>query len=86
MFHRRWFPQNELDAQSSALETLFGQSEGDRFPSLIGADAWFDRQEAQRYEIYEQSKRTSNNEVLVLLTIKDAGMMEEESERSSWGS
>ncbi len=84
MFHRRWFPRDELDAQSSALDALFGRSEGDRFPSIIGADAWFDRPEAQRYEIYEQSRRTNEDEVLVLLTIKDAKMMDEEEEHSGW--
>lgn len=85
MFHNRWFPQNELDASSSAFEVMFGQSEGDGFPRLIGADSWFDRPEAQSYGIHEQAKRTVDGEILVLLTIKDNRMIEEEPERSSWG-
>jgi len=84
MFHSRWFPKDELDAESSAIDTMFGQSEGDKFPRLIGADAWFDRSEARRYELYEQAKRTTEDEILVLLTIKDDGMIDEEPEKSDW--
>lgn len=84
MFHRRWFPQDELDPETSAFEAVFGQSEGDRFPRLIGADAWFDRSEAQRYEIFEQSRRVGDGEVLVLLMIKDDRMIDEEQEQMSW--
>ncbi|MCO6185226.1 ImmA/IrrE family metallo-endopeptidase [Rhizobium sp. L1K21] len=83
MFHRRWFPRDELDAQSSAFDTLFGKSEGGSVRQLIGADAWFDRNEAQRYEIFEQAKRINSDEVLVLLTIKDNKMIEEEPEWSN---
>lgn len=85
MFHNRWFPRDELDAESSAFEVMFGQSEGDSFPRLIGADAWFNRSEARRYDIYEQAKRTGDNEILVLLTIKDNQMLEEDAEWSGWG-
>ncbi|MEM9010643.1 MAG: ImmA/IrrE family metallo-endopeptidase [Pseudomonadota bacterium] len=82
MFHNRWFPQNELDADTSAFDVVFGQAEGDRFPRLIGADAWFDRQEAHRYELYEQAIRVGEGEALILLTIKDERMIDEEPERS----
>ena len=81
MFHSRWFPQDELDAESSAFDVVFGQSEGDMHRRLIGADAWFDRQEAHRYELFEQSKQVSEGEALILLTIKDDRMMEEEPEQ-----
>ncbi|WP_299902581.1 ImmA/IrrE family metallo-endopeptidase [uncultured Ruegeria sp.] len=81
MFHDRWFPQTELDPESSAFDVIFGQSEGDTHPRIIGAEAWFDRVEAQRYELFEQAKRVGDGEALVLLTIKDSRMMEEEPER-----
>ena len=84
MFHNRWFPQEELDSQSSAFDAVFGQFEGDRFPQIIGADAWFDRTEARQYEVFEQAKRTGDNEALVLLTIKDNRMIEEDPERSGY--
>lgn len=81
MFHSRWFPQDELDAESSAFDVIFGKSEGDTHRRLIGADAWFDRQEAHRYELFEQSKQVGEGEALILLTIKDDRMMEEEPEQ-----
>jgi len=33
-------------------------------PRKIGADAWFDRWEAQKYEVQEQTIRTTTDEVL----------------------
>lgn len=83
MFHRRWFPQDRLDSESSAFDVVFGQSEGDSHPRIIGADAWFDRSESRKFEIFEQSMRTGDNEVLALLTMKDERMMDEEPEHSS---
>lgn len=82
MFHKRWFPQGELDAETSAFDVVFGKSEGDRSPQIIGADSWFDRAEARQYEILEQAKKTGDGEALILLTIKDDQMIEEEPERS----
>lgn len=84
MFHKRWFPQSELDAESSAFDVVFGQSESDRSPQIIGADAWFDRAEARQYEILEQAKQTGSGEALIILTIKDDRMIEEEPERSGY--
>jgi hypothetical protein len=54
----RWFPQDELDAESFAFSVLFGGQPDDRSPRKIGADAWFDRREADCYEVTEQSFRT----------------------------
>jgi Zn-dependent peptidase ImmA (M78 family) len=73
----RWFPRDELDPESFAFELLFGLGEEQAHPRLIGADAWFDRQEAQRYELWEQSTRIANDEVLVLLILRDDGMLED---------
>jgi hypothetical protein len=72
----RWFPQNELDADSYAFDVLFGDKV-DKSPHLIDADAWFDRQEARRYEIREQSVKVVDSEVLTLLEIIDGDMLEE---------
>ncbi len=81
MFHKRWFPKKEIDAASYTFDTVFGSSEGEKFPRLTGADTWFDRAEARQFELYEQAKRTTENETLVILTIKDDRMIEEEPER-----
>jgi len=44
--------------------------------TLIGADAWFDRFDADRYEIFEQSVRAGKDEVLTFLTFKSREMLE----------
>jgi Zn-dependent peptidase ImmA (M78 family) len=84
MFHSRWFPLSELDPDSSAFDVIFGTSEGDRSPQIIGAESWFDRAEARQYELHEQAKKTGHSEALILLTIKDDRMVEEEPERSGY--
>lgn len=73
----RWFPRDELDKDSFAFDMLYGQSGEQTHPRKIGADAWFDRPEAERYEIFEHSYRLPNNEVATLLLIEDADMLEE---------
>lgn len=74
----KWFPQNELDPESYAMEVLYGKIERSR-RVLIGADAWFDRWDAERYELYEESCRTIDSEILTLLVFKDEAMLEETS-------
>ena len=73
----RWFPQDQLDSESFAFELLFGQGGEERHPRLIGADAWFDRQEAQCYELYEQSMRTTKDEILTILLFTDSDMLDD---------
>ena len=38
----RWFPQKDLDPESSALDVLYGRIDR-AAPTLIGADAWFEQ-------------------------------------------
>lgn len=71
----RWFPQEQLDSESFAFSLLFGQGPEEAQPRLIGADAWFDRSEAQRYELHEQSIRTSSDEILTILLVSDERML-----------
>ena len=52
-----------------ALVTLF------QFPRRIGAEAWFDHWEAERYEVHEQTVRTADDEILTLLRIDDKDML-----------
>jgi IrrE N-terminal-like domain len=47
----RWFPKDELDADSFAFGVLHGGRPDDPMPRKVGADAWFDRWEAQKYAI-----------------------------------
>jgi hypothetical protein len=79
----RWFPQDALDAESFAFGVLFGNQPNDRMPRRIGADAWFDRWEAQRYEVLEQTFRTADDEILTLVLICDTEMLEEQDSTSA---
>lgn len=74
---QRWFPCKDLSADSFAFAVLFGRAPGDRFPRKVGADAWFDRHEADRYEVYEQTIKTADDEILTLVHIVDEAMLRE---------
>ncbi len=72
----RWFPRQDLDADSYAMEVLFGDLQRSR-RARIGADAWFERREAEKFEIFEQTVQISDSEVLSLLTFSDEEMLED---------
>ena len=74
----RWFPRDSLDADSFAFGVLHGRRPDDLIPRKIGAEAWFDRWEAQKYEVHEQTTRTGSDEVLTLVLVSDPRMLEEE--------
>jgi uncharacterized protein DUF955 len=80
----RWFPQDELDAESFAFGVLFGHQPNDRMPRKIGADAWFERVDADRYEVLEQTFRTGGDEILTLVSICDDAMLEDWDTRRSY--
>jgi hypothetical protein len=80
----RWFPRDDLDPGSFAFDLLFGQGQEQTHPHLVGADAWFDRNEAQRYELHEHSVRTAEDEILTLLLLSEEGMLEEWGSDSAW--
>jgi hypothetical protein len=48
------------------------------------ADAWFDRGEAARYDVEEQTIRTGHAEVLTLVLIREEEMLEEREARPGW--
>jgi len=73
----RWFPQAELDGESSAFDIVFGQEVSVTRCQKIGADAWFDRRDAARFEIYEQSVRIGRSESLTVLQFTDDEMLME---------
>jgi len=80
---QRWFPRAELDSESFAFGILFGSSADDHMPRKIGADAWFDRRDADQFEIQEQTVRVANDEILTLLLITEPRMLEDWESRSS---
>lgn len=73
----QWFPQNDLHADSFAIGVLFGNGPDDTSPRKIGADAWFDRRDAERFEVHEQTMRTASDEILTLINISDSAMLDD---------
>jgi Zn-dependent peptidase ImmA (M78 family) len=69
MLPGRWFPKDDLDAESIAFEMLFGGAPEISYARKIGADAWFDFRGVERYEIQEQSFLLPNDEVLTVLIL-----------------
>lgn len=72
----RWFPRDTLDVESNAFDILFGTAKDDTRSHKIGADAWFDRWDAEKYEMTEQSIRTCASEILTLIQITDMRMLD----------
>ena len=72
---QHWFPREDLAAESSAMDVLYGKNRFNRRLS-IGAEAWFDRRDASRFEVYEQTFKISDDEILTLLVFTDEEMLE----------
>ena len=70
----RWFPRTDLDPSSAAFDVLFGDVERSR-PQLAGADAWFDRSEAGRFRVTEQSVKAHDGKTLTLVALNDPNML-----------
>lgn len=73
----KWWPRDDLDPESFAFGVQFGDYPEGSTPRKIGADAWFERRDAERYEVYEQTMRASGGDTLTLLTIRDPKMLDE---------
>jgi hypothetical protein len=73
----RWFPKDDLDVDSFAFGILYGQAPDDPSPRKIGADAWFDRRDADKYLVHEQTIRSAPDEILTLVLITDPDMLDE---------
>lgn len=69
-----WFPKEDLDPDSFAFDVVFGEVPRSRL-GIMGADAWFDRHDADRFEVLEQSVRITEGEALSLIIIKDEKML-----------
>lgn len=70
----QWFPQAELDPDSFAFDAVFGNKPKSRI-GRMGAEAWFDRRGADRFEVLEQSCRIADGEAISLLVFQDGGML-----------
>jgi hypothetical protein len=72
----RWFPKDDLDVDSFAFGILYGRAPDDTVPRKIGADAWFDRRDADSM-VHEQTIRGASDEILTLVLISDPEMLGE---------
>lgn len=73
----RWFPREDLDADSYAMDVLYKADSRRSHRAKMPASAWFDRHDADRYEIFEQTHKISEDEILTLLIFSDEEMLEE---------
>ena len=74
----RWFPRDDLDADSFAFGVLYAKKPDDPMPRKIDGDAWFDRRDAGKYVVQEQTIRTGTDEILTLVLISDPEMLEDD--------
>ena len=81
----RWFPKKELDPDSFAFDLLFGRDLDSETMRKMDASAWFDRDEAYRFEIWEQTLRVGPQQTLTLLVFDNEEMIEEQ-ERTAYHS
>jgi hypothetical protein len=64
-----WFPRDELDPDSFAFDMLYKGAKENASPRKIGAGAWFEFRNVDRFEIFEQSFLLPNEEILTILTL-----------------
>ncbi len=70
-----WFPRQELDPTSYAFSLLFGNAPEQKSGRTIKADAWFDCQKAQYFDVQEYSIKTSTDHVVTLLSFTNQQML-----------
>jgi len=74
MIPQWWFPRADLDPDSFAFDMLFKRSSESSHPRKMGAGAWFDFRNCERYEVQEQSFMLPDAQTLTLLTIPEDGI------------
>jgi hypothetical protein len=67
----RWFPQGELHHDSYAFDLLHGTGAEQTSPRRIPADAYFDRWDANRFEVEEQSSRVADGEIITIISFRN---------------
>lgn len=74
---QRWFPQKDLLPESAAFDIVYGKAKSDTEQISVCASAWFDRREAERYEVLEHSISYGTGRSLTLLEFFEIDMLEE---------
>jgi len=74
----RWFPRADLQPESSAMGLMFTNNNLMTVAptKYVSAEAWFDRYDAQRYEVLEQSIKIGPSEILTILVITEDDMLD----------
>jgi Zn-dependent peptidase ImmA (M78 family) len=70
-----WFPKDSPDPESYAFELSFDASKLPAGPHKVGAEAWFDRWNADRFDLIEDSIR-SGDSVYSMLLMEDESFLE----------
>ena len=55
-----WFPKESPDSETYAFDLSFNANKSASGPHKVGADAWFDRRSADRFELIEDSVRVGD--------------------------
>ncbi|QXX76129.1 ImmA/IrrE family metallo-endopeptidase [Methylovirgula sp. HY1] len=71
---RWWFPRKDLDRETFAAGILFEGASEQRLPNKVPAEAWFDFNGCDRFEVDEQSFMLPNREVLTVLRLPDEAL------------
>jgi Zn-dependent peptidase ImmA (M78 family) len=69
-----WFPKDSPDPESYAFELSFDPNKAAAGPRKVGADAWFDRYNADRFDLVEDSVRVVDS-VYSLLVLEDEAFL-----------
>lgn len=70
---KRWWLQKKLDDDSFAYDLLYAGKPCNRLGKQP-AETWFENDDADQYEVLEQSIPSINGHVLVLLYLNDPDM------------
>ena len=69
-----WFPKDSPDPESYAFDLSFDASKAPAGPRKVEADAWFDRWNANRFELVEDTIRVGDC-VYSILLLEDEGFL-----------
>ncbi len=72
----RWRLAKEMSAESSAFAVQFGQVREHRQVRKVKASAWFLGRDAERFDVREETVRSTAGDTLTLLLLDDRRMLE----------
>ena len=70
-----WYPKAELYESSPAFDMLFSDRLEQSTAQRVGAHLWFERRDADLFQITEQTFKVAEAEVFTLLTFSDPKML-----------